>query len=62
MAAIPSDHVRTQRRATLGAFVGTAVEWYDFYIFGTAAALVFSKVFFPQAADGTALIDRKSVV
>lgn len=56
MAAIPSDHVRTQRRATLGAFVGTAVEWYDFYIFGTAAALVFSKVFFPQAADGTALM------
>ena len=40
----------------VGAFVGTAVEWYDFYIFGTAAALVFSKVFYPGASPGAALM------
>lgn len=45
-----------QRRATLGAFVGTAIEWYDFFIFGTAAALVFGKVFYPQADPASALM------
>ncbi|MGO4247567.1 MFS transporter [Paenarthrobacter sp. RAF54_2] len=45
-----------QRRATIGAFVGTAIEWYDFYIFGTAAALVFSQVFYPGADPASALM------
>ncbi|WP_418908797.1 MFS transporter [Glutamicibacter endophyticus] len=45
-----------QRRSIAGAFVGTAIEWYDFYIFGTAAALVFGKVFYPEVAPGTALM------
>lgn len=45
-----------QRRSTAGAFVGTAVEWYDFYIFGTAAALVFGHVFYPGAAPAAALM------
>lgn len=45
-----------QRRSTVGAFVGTAIEWYDFYIFGTAAALVFSQVFYPGAAPAAALM------
>lgn len=45
-----------QRRATLGAFVGNAIEWYDFFIFGTAAALVFGRVFYPEVAPGAALL------
>ncbi|MGU3537267.1 MFS transporter [Methylobacterium sp. A54F] len=35
-------------RSSIAAFVGTMVEWYDFYIFGTAAALLFGRLFFPQ--------------
>ncbi|WP_321794673.1 MFS transporter [Caballeronia sp. J97] len=34
-------------RASVAAFVGTMVEWYDFYIYGTAAALVLGQLFFP---------------
>lgn len=35
-------------RASTAAFVGTMIEWYDFYIYATAAALVFGKIFFPS--------------
>jgi MHS family shikimate/dehydroshikimate transporter-like MFS transporter len=32
----------------LASFIGTAIEWYDFFLYGTAAALVFNKLFFPN--------------
>jgi metabolite-proton symporter len=32
----------------IASFVGTAIEWYDFFLYGTAAALVFNKLFFPR--------------
>ena len=38
-----------RRRAVLGAAIGTTIEWYDFLLYATAAALVFGKVFFPDA-------------
>lgn len=34
------------RKVAFGAFVGTALEWYDFFLYGTAAALVFNRLFF----------------
>lgn len=36
------------RKVILASFVGTAIEWYDFYLYGTAAALVFNRLFFPD--------------
>ena len=36
------------RRVVTASFIGTAIEWYDFFLYGTAAALVFNKLFFPN--------------
>ena len=35
------------RRVVVASFIGTTIEWYDFFLYGTAAALVFNKLFFP---------------
>ena len=37
------------RRAVIASTVGTAIEWYDFFLFGTMAALVFPHLFFPKS-------------
>lgn len=46
MAGPPSAPSR--RSIFAASFIGTSIEWYDYYIFGTAAALVFGTLFFPQ--------------
>lgn len=40
---------RQPARAAAAAFVGTTIEWYDFYIYATASALIFGKLFFPTS-------------
>ena len=37
------------RRVIMASLVGTTIEWYDFFLYGTAAALVFGHVFFPRS-------------
>src|SRR5690348_332647 len=46
---VPEDvlKVSQRRRAVLASVVGTTIEWYDFFLYGTAAALVFPALFFP---------------
>src|SRR5438132_938370 len=39
---------RSIRHVILASFIGTAIEWYDFFLYGTAAALVFHRLFFPN--------------
>jgi metabolite-proton symporter len=44
-----ADHSRELRKAVIAATVGTTIEWYDFFIYGTAAGLVFGKLYFPNS-------------
>lgn len=49
-AAAPIHDVKKARKAGITAFAGTTIEWFDFYIYGTASALVLGKLFFPDAS------------
>src|SRR5215217_7666047 len=44
------------RRAALASTIGTTIEWYDFFLYNTAAALVFGKVFFGSSEIGGVLL------
>ncbi|MFZ2068737.1 MAG: MFS transporter [Xanthobacteraceae bacterium] len=43
-----AEHSAQLRKAVIASTVGTAIEWYDFFLYGTAAGLVFGKLFFPN--------------
>jgi metabolite-proton symporter len=43
-----AEHAAQLRKAVIAATVGTTIEWYDFFIYGTAAGLIFPKLFFPN--------------
>ena len=45
------------RKVALTALAGTSIEWYDFFLFGAAAALIFPQAFFPEATPTTALLN-----
>ncbi len=44
----PQQKKSSHRLAGISSMVGTTIEWYDFFIYGAAAALVFNKLFFPN--------------
>ena len=47
---------RQKRRAAISSVVGTTIEWYDFFLYGTMAALIFPQLFFPQSDPYVALM------
>jgi MFS family permease len=44
-----SDHAKQLRRAVVAGTIGTAIEWYDFFLYSTVTGLVFAKLYFPKA-------------
>lgn len=45
----PAEHQLQLRRAVIASTVGTAIEWYDFFLYSTVTGLVFAKLFFPHS-------------
>ncbi|MGH3320543.1 MAG: MFS transporter, partial [Streptosporangiaceae bacterium] len=45
------------RRAVIASTVGTSIEWYDFFLYGTMAGLVFPKLFFPNASPTAGVLE-----
>lgn len=54
--AEPAAPVNSKTNVILASLVGTTVEFYDFYVYATAAVLVFPHLFFPAGNDTTALL------
>jgi MFS transporter, MHS family, shikimate and dehydroshikimate transport protein len=44
---VPAHSKRKYTIVGIASLIGTTIEWYDFFVYGTAAALVFNKIFFP---------------
>ena len=51
-----SDHSAQLRKAVIASTIGTAIEWYDFFLYGTAAGLIFGKLYFPNEDPLTATL------
>lgn len=54
--ASPPAHPNMSRRVAIAAWIGSALEYYDFFIYATAAALVFGHIFFPASNPNTATL------
>jgi metabolite-proton symporter len=50
------DHSAQLRKAVIASTIGTTIEWYDFFIYGTAAGLIFGKLYFPHEEPLTATL------
>jgi MFS family permease len=55
-AATPVRPTREAWRAAFASMIGTTIEWYDFFIYNTAAALIFGTLFFPSASPGISTV------
>src|SRR5229473_4669901 len=48
IGAASRDSGSSIRKVAIASFIGTTIEWYDFFLYGTASALIFGRLFFPN--------------
>src|SRR5262249_37535627 len=56
-----AEHQRQLRRAVVASTVGTAIEWYDFFLYSVVTGLVFAKLFFPESEPLTGTLEAFAV-
>lgn len=56
-----AEHARQLRRAVLAGAIGTAIEWYDFFLYSTVTGLVFAKLYFPESDPFTGTLEAFGV-
>ena len=52
----PTEHAKTPKKAAASGWIGSALEYYDFFIYAQAAALVFPNIFFPSDNPQVAIV------
>src|SRR5437660_12172564 len=57
----PEERRKQMVRAVVASTVGTSIEWYDYFLFGTMAALVFPKLFFPKSDPLTGTLNNYAI-
>jgi len=57
----PEERRKQMVRAVVASTVGTSIEWYDYFLFGTAGALVFAKLFFPKSDPLTGTLNTYAI-
>lgn len=51
-----NDKTKQEKKALLASLIGSSIEWFDFFLYGTSAAIVFNKLFFPNEDPFIALM------
>jgi hypothetical protein len=56
-----SEHQLQLRRAVIAATIGTAIEWYGFFLYSTLTGLVFAKLFFPRSDPWVGILEAFAI-
>lgn len=60
-AVSDAEHARQLRRAVLAGTIGTAIEWYDFFLYSAVTGLIFARLYFPRADPLTGTLEAFGV-